>query len=99
MPNPIENIEKNLSIEYAKWMTNKDTVSILKKESNKKEYFQSNVSYKNYIFSDHYFSNNTDSVTNIVEISTSSIKDSIGNFISHQYKIRFTLDLIHLLNI
>lgn len=94
MANPLDNTKKTIAIEKTNWTQNQDTRPLLNKPDKKKAPGTSRVSYKNYVFSDNYFIQNKDSSEIKVEFPLAQVQDSSGRFIKHQYKTRFTLDLI-----
>ena len=94
MSNPLELSKNPITIEKANWMLNKQIIPLLNKEKGGKQITLSSSLYKNYIFSENYYLKENDTSKINVEIPLSQIQDSSGNFISHHYKTRFTLDLI-----
>ena len=90
MQNPLDRTNEQISIERASWLT-KDPLPVFKKNNDKK--IDKSVSYRNYDFSNIYYKDEKE-IKNNVKLSNIESKDSIGNYISNNYKTRFTLDLI-----
>ena len=93
MQNPLNRIEENIKIEEADWMKKPNSIPMLVNNKNDKEKKSTPISYKNYVFSNNYFSKEKKS-DNKPTLLLSELVDSTGNYISNQYKTRFTLDLI-----
>ena len=93
MQNPLNKIEDDIKITKSTWMNKSDSIPLLVKNDPEKINKSKPVSYKNYIFNNNYNQNKKTS-TNKLNPDFSELKDSLGNYISHHYKTRFTLDLI-----
>ncbi len=94
MANPLDIVEKSIEIEHTNWTLDQPEPPMLNKPDNKKSPEASRISYKNYVFSDNYFTQSKDSSKNKIVYPLEEVQDSSGHFIKHQYKTRFTLDLI-----
>ncbi|MBC8214825.1 MAG: PD40 domain-containing protein [Candidatus Marinimicrobia bacterium] len=92
MSNPLDKISDSLTVELAKWKSQKEVSSLFTREDLIRD-TNGDVSYENYIFSE-YAQSHPDTTSHKVELTEETTQDSAGNFISHNYKTKFTLDLI-----
>ena len=92
LSNPLDKISDTLSVQLAKWKGQQKPTQLVIQDDFSRD-GSSDISYENYIFSD-FTQTTADTLEKQVELTDDSIQDSSGNYISHKYKTKFSLDLI-----
>ena len=91
--NPIQKVEENIQVSSAAWTLKYEDPDLLRNDELRKDKsFFSSDKYKNYIFSGFDATEESLTLSEIVELDTSAVYDSTGLFRTHLYKTRFTLD-------
>ena len=91
--NPIQKVEENIQVSSAAWTLKYEEPDLLRNDELRKgKSFFSSDKYKNYIFSGFDATEESLTLSEIVELDTSAVYDSTGLFRTHLYKTRFTLD-------
>ncbi|MDP6133256.1 MAG: hypothetical protein QF856_01530 [Candidatus Marinimicrobia bacterium] len=91
--NPIQKVAENIQVSPAAWTLKYEEPDLLRNDELRKgKSFFSSDKYKNYIFSGFDATEESPTLSEIVELDTSAVYDSTGLFRTHLYKTRFTLD-------
>ncbi len=94
LSNPKHLIDDNIRVEPAKWVSKRfqERQELLKRDDHVGGRLKPVTSYENYVFSSYDF--NPAEPPPQVELTEEEIMDTTGEYISYEYKTRFTLDLI-----
>ncbi len=91
--NPIQKVAEKIQVSPAAWTLKYEEPDLLRNDELRKgESFFSSDKYKNYIFSGFDATEESLTLSEIVELDASAVYDSTGLFRTHLYKTRFTLD-------